>query len=210
MAGAQDIIDLIHSACTLKRVGRSGWSLVGVSCARSESVAEHTYGTIVASILISQHLIKKKVELDLARVAIMATIHDLPESVTSDIPRVSGIPEAAMLSEAKQRMEKTIMQQIFSRYETDSLPPLDLWMEYTNMSTLEARVVRGSDIIDMLVQALSLEESGVSPGILNQFFNSAHEIIEPLELDILNDIYSILLEKHRRNAERVGIKLDSR
>jgi putative hydrolase of HD superfamily len=210
MTNAQDIIDLIRSASILKRVGRSGWSLAGVDCARLESVAEHTYGTVVVSMFISQYLIKKKMELDLAKVTIMAMIHDLPESVTSDIPRISGVPEAAVLNEAKQRVERSFMERIFSSYDIDSHSPLDLWTEYTNMSTLEARVVRGSDVIDMLVQALSLEESGVSPGILNQFFSSAHEIIESLELDILNDICSILFKMHRLNAERVGVKLDSR
>jgi 5'-deoxynucleotidase YfbR-like HD superfamily hydrolase len=210
MTESEDIIDLIRSASTLKRINRSGWSLAGVDSARPESVAEHTYGSVVTSIFISQYLMGKKTELNLAKIVIMAAIHDLPEFLTSDIPRISKIPEASLLSEAKLRVERTAIQQIFSHHEIGSDALQDIWEEYSRALSLEARIVRGSDIIDMLVHALSLEESGVSPAILDQFFSGAQEVIESLGLDILKDIYSTVCKKHRQNAERVGLQLDSK
>jgi putative hydrolase of HD superfamily len=205
MKESEDIIDLIRSAATLKRINRSGWSLAGVDNAKPESVAEHTYGTIMASIFISQYLKGEIAELDLSKIVTMAAIHDLPESLTSDIPRISKIPEASMLNEIKRRVERAAIDQIFSQHRISSDALREVWEEYSTASSIEARVVRGSDVIDMLVHALILEDSGVSPAILDQFFSGAYDIIESLGLEILKDIYSTLRKRHRQNAERAGL-----
>jgi putative hydrolase of HD superfamily len=205
MTEPEDIIDLIQSASVLKRITRSGWSIAGVNSARPESVAEHTYGAIVTSILISRFFLRKGLDLDLEKVMIMATIHDLPESVTSDIPHISETPEPSLMHDLKLRTERAAAMKILSHQGTNYNELLETWEEFSQATSLEARIVKGSDLIDMLIHALNLEDSGVKPRILDEFFASAHETIELLGLDIFSDIYSILYRKHIQNADQIGL-----
>ncbi|MDH4214859.1 MAG: HD family hydrolase [Candidatus Thorarchaeota archaeon] len=207
MTKSEDIIELIRYGSSLKRVNRTGWGLVGVDCIRTESVAEHSYGSALTSVLVSQYLIEKGIQLDIDKTLTMALIHDLPESLTSDIPHISNLYELSELNELKQKIERKAIQMIFNREVSVSKYLLVVWEEFERGSTLESKIVRGSDIIDMLMHVLNLEDTGVSPRILHQFFVSSQEIIKSLEIDILNEIYATLLERHRRNAKMANITL---
>jgi putative hydrolase of HD superfamily len=194
----EDIIELIRFGLTLKRVNRSGWGLAGIDCIRTESVAEHTYGSILTSVVVSQYLVEAGFQVDIEKVLKMAVIHDLPESITSDIPRTLNL-STSTFNEMKQALEREAIQKIFHRKIGISKHFLLLWEEYEQSSTLEAKIVRGSDIIDMLMHALNLEDIGVSPKLLDQFFITSQTIIESLEIDILTEIFLILQKRHQQN-----------
>ncbi|MFW9960458.1 MAG: HD family hydrolase [Candidatus Thorarchaeota archaeon] len=199
MTEPEDIIELIKYGISLKRINRMGWSLAGVNCIRTESVAEHTMGSVLTSMLVSQYLKEKGTQLNVEKVITMAVIHDLPEALTSDIPRTANQSLASKISAMKQLLEREAVQEIFSKGDSASKYYIAMWEEFEEGSTLESRIVKGSDIIDMLMHALSLESSGVSPELLHQFFSSSKEIIESLSIDLLNEIYTILLERHLQN-----------
>jgi len=196
MTEPEDIIELIRYGISLKRINRTGWSLAGVNCIRTESVAEHTMGSVLTSMLICQYLKEKGAQLNVEKVITMAVIHDLPEALTSDIPRTANQSLAPKINAMKQLLEREAIQKIFSKGDSASNYYIALWEEFEEGSTLESRIVRGSDIIDMLMHALSLESSGVSPRLLHQFFSSSKEIIESLSIELLNEIYIMLLESH--------------
>lgn len=202
MADSEDIIGFIRHAETLKRVFRSGWSLAGVNSVRPESVAEHVYGSIIISIAVSRYLEGQNLLLNMEKTLIMAAIHDLAESFVSDIPRITDLADSSLLADMKRRVESAAIHEMLSHPIIGSDSMLAIWEEYVNGSTLEARAVRGADIIDMLMHALNLEDSGISPKILDQFFISSHKVVESLEIDAINDIFRVLLNKHERNSER--------
>jgi len=198
MTESEDIIELIRYGASLKRVNRAGWGIAGVYCVRTESVAEHAYGSILTSVLVSRYLVEKGIQLDIEKILTMAVIHDLPESLTSDIPRSSRLLESSKLSDMKQMLEREAIQEIFSRERNLSKHFLDLWEELERGLTLESKIVKGADIIDMLMHVLTLEDTGVSPRILHQFFTSSQKKIESLEIDLLNEIYMTLLKRHQK------------
>jgi len=206
MKETEDIIDLIRYGATLKRVNRTGWGLAGVDCIRTESVAEHTYGSVLACVVLSQYLIETGFQLDVEKVLKMAVIHDLPESLTSDIPRTPDLSVTSTLSEMKRMLDREAIQKIFNKETSMSKHFLSLWEEYEQNSTLEAKIVRGSDVIDMLMHALNLEDSGVSPRIMHPFFTTSQEIIRSLEIDILSEIFLILLNRHQQNVNVTNIQ----
>ncbi len=208
MATPEDIIDLVRNAVALKRVNRSGWGIAGVDKFRPESVAEHSYGTIMSSIYISQYLARTGVQLNIEKTLIMAAIHDLPESLTSDIPHNASQLGRSSKKTLKHDMEKDAIQAILRGKTGSSKQLMSIWEEYEDCTTIEAKVVRGADIIDMLVHVLDLEDSGVSPRILHQFFASSQHTFETLGIDILNAIYSILLQRHKKNADDLNIHLE--
>lgn len=193
---------------TLKKLGRSGWAIAGVDSVRQESVGEHSYGTILISLLISKALVNQGEQIDIGKVITMATLHDLPESMTSDIPRSAVDLGGNLLKAGKKEAEKEAIQFISKKSEFFGDWIVELWKGMEEKSSPEARIVRGADMIDMLVHAISLETSGVSPQILEQFFESSHASLKELELGLVEDIFWDLYNEHIGNANRLGVKLE--
>ena len=208
MNTSKEIIEIAKKGETLKRIRRTGWALAGVDCVRQESVSEHTFGTILISSLIAKAQKVKGIEIDLEKVAMMATIHDLVESMTSDIPRTATDLGGERFRKGKSDAEEKAIQMISKRSNLFGDWLVELWTEKNERKSTESRIVLGADIIDMIIHAISLENSGVSTEILNQFFVSSEKTLKELNLKVVEDIFWDLYEEHTTNAERVGIKFD--
>jgi len=204
-----EIIELAMKGETLKKIKRSGWSLAGVDCVRQESVGEHSFGTIFLSLMISKLLLNQGEKLDIGNVLSMATIHDLPESLTSDIPRTATELGGDSFRRGKVEAEKESMQRLTEKSPTFGDWLTTLWKDIEGRNTLEARIIWGADIIDMLVHAISLETSGVSPEILDQFFVKTHDIVKQLGLKIVDDVFWELYKKHEEYATKRGVALST-
>jgi 5'-deoxynucleotidase YfbR-like HD superfamily hydrolase len=204
---SDEIIGLAKRVETLKRVGRSGWALAGVDNVRLESVGEHSFGTIMISLLISKALGDEGYPVDLSRVVELAAIHDLPESTTSDIPRIPQEYGGEILREGKRDIEKQVINLISKKYESFAAWLVSLWRAFSDGKSFETRIVLAADIIDMLVHANTLETTGVSPLILDQFFVNSYPTIKKLELEIADEIFLKLYSEHAKNADKLGIKL---
>ena len=200
MADVEMILKLIRYGESLKVIERSGWSLVGAHSDRIESVAEHSFGSIYSSIIIAYHLKSNEIEIDIEKVALMATLHDLPESIIGDIARTKEFVENDDLVKAKNLAERNAIKTILDPSGDAFSNLLQIWDEFTLSESLESRVVRGADIIDMLVHARSLEESGTDSEALHEFFESSRRIIELVNLEIVTRIYNKLLEEHTSKA----------
>ncbi len=209
MTISKEIIVLARQGETLKRIGRTGWILAGVDRERQESVGEHSFGTVLAALLISEALVRQGEKVDISKVALMAAIHDLPESVTSDIPRTAIELGGKKLLEGKRIAEKRIMQSIAEKNPSLGSRLIELWNDIENQDSIETRVVLGADIIDMLIHAVTLEVAGASPELLNQFFINSRALIKNLELAILEDIFLDLYKEHTEHAKKQGITLKS-
>jgi putative hydrolase of HD superfamily len=86
----------------------------------------------------------------------LALIHDVAESVVTDLPKRSG---ELIGPKIKHRAEYQAMEQILA-----DLPNrddyLDLWSEYDAGITPEARLVKDADKLEMVHQALAYERRG--------------------------------------------------
>jgi len=137
-------LQLILDAHVLKRVPRTGWVLRGV--ADAESVADHSYGVALISLVLSE-LVDQP--LDKAKLLTIALLHDLSESVTGDIPSPAGVHFAPG---AKREAEARVLQTLLCHF-----PSADRWQawwqEYETGASAEGRLVRDADRLDMLVQA---------------------------------------------------------
>lgn len=204
---SQEIIVLARNGETLKKLGRTGWALAGIDNVRQESVGEHSYGTILISLLISKVLLHQGEQVDLSKVTTLATLHDLPESMTSDIPRTAVDLGGNLLQEGKKEAEKKAIQLISKKCKFFGEWLVDLWRDIEGKSSTEARIVLGADTIDMLVHAVSLETSGVSPKLLHRFFINSHASLKELKIDIVEDIFWDLYREHIENANRMGVKV---
>ncbi|MFX1481882.1 MAG: HD family hydrolase [Promethearchaeota archaeon] len=205
MNPVREIIELARHGEALKRVQRSGWLLAGVDCHRAESVAEHSYGSVVWSIIISRSLLEEGQIVDLGRVITMAMIHDFPEAITSDIPHSEELTGDELI-QAKMTTERRVFSRIAKIVPSFEKWMMDHWNDTEKRSSLESRIVASSDLLDMLAHAIALEKSGVSPEVLDQFFRSSKKRLESFDISIVNLICQEFYREHHEICDRLGIE----
>jgi putative hydrolase of HD superfamily len=197
----EEIIELAMKGEILKKLDRTGWILAGVDRSLFESVAEHSFGTALISLLLGKQYEQEGFEIDLGNILAMAIIHDLAESRISDIVVDREAPDSQIQMGRKINAENKAMMELLSPLGTSGKSFLILWEELQNQSTLEARVVGASDIVDMLIHAVALERSGVAPSSLNGFFESSRQRLDKLDIALAIEIYKSLLKEHEKHAE---------
>ena len=144
----------------LKQLPRTGWLLAGV--AQAESVAEHSYAVTLLALVLAETIntdwAVQGVDGPLAidQVVRVALVHDLAESVLTDLPKRS----ADLLGRAvKHAAEARALVQLLADVPNAALYQ-QRWTEYATAATPEARLVRDADKLEMVHQALCYERRG--------------------------------------------------
>lgn len=167
------IVDFFLTVGRLKRTPRSGWMVRGIP--NPESVAEHVFRTAIIAMVLSDEL-----GLDTERVLRMALLHDLAESMILDLDKVSS----SYLGEAKRIAEDRAVEDLLSGLDDRYL---ELWRELREGRSMEAKLVRLADALEMVIQALEYEEIGFSRRILDEFWQVLDELEVPEEIGGLLD-----------------------
>lgn len=154
------ILNVLAQASVLKRLPRTGWLLNGVT--PCESVADHTTGVALLTLALAGAVNQSwqaeglDAPIDAGRAVMLAVLHDLAESVVTDLPKRSS---RLIGAEAKHRAEAEAIGHILA-----GLPNGDdyatLWAEYDAISSPEARLVHDADALEMVHQALQYERAG--------------------------------------------------
>lgn len=150
-------LDLVMFLDRLARLPRTGWLLRGVTDA--ESIAEHTSGVAVVAAALVDDARARGLVVDGERVLRMALVHDAAEAVTGDIPMPA---KTDALDRALAEAETEHLARALPAAE------LALWQEAEAGTTLEARIVKAADKIQMLVKALVYDAQG--RGDVREFF----------------------------------------
>jgi putative hydrolase of HD superfamily len=146
----ETMLALHRRLLTLKLLPRTGWLQRGMHMV--ESIAEHTFGVATLALIIGDMI----PDVDRGRLLAIALLHDMAEALIGDLPVTAS---NLFGSEAKHKAERLAMIDLFGE-----LPQIDeyleLWDEYTNRSSREARLVKQLDRLEMLLQALAYEQAG--------------------------------------------------
>jgi putative hydrolase of HD superfamily len=140
----------------LKRLDRTGWVLRGFPNA-TESVAAHSFGVGVAAMLMADALLAQGVAIDVEKVLRIALLHDWAEARVGDMPRTATLYFG---SESRKQAETSAFHDLAEPISRKDARYTALYHEYEERNTLEARLVKAADVIDLLVQALALERAG--------------------------------------------------
>ena len=176
----------------LKRLERTGWTLRGLAPG-AESVAAHSYGVALAAMMMADELGARGVAIDVERLLRMALLHDWAEARVGDMPRTGGEYFGA---DARRLAERAAFDDIVRGlgHEVEVLYG-ELHEDYEHRASLEARLVKAADIIDLLVQALAFERAGVRG--LDEFWEGVAERdfrLEGASLEVFNDALRLLFE----------------
>jgi putative hydrolases of HD superfamily len=151
----EGVLTFLRAAERLKTVTRSGWTSAG----EQESVAEHTWRLCLMAML----LYRDTPGIDLARLLKMCLIHDLGEAIRGDIPAPAQVPGAS-----KADQERADLLEL-----TAPLPPalqheiLELWDEYEAADSAEAKLAKGLDKLETILQ----HNQGKNPADFDYSFN---------------------------------------
>jgi len=185
----------------LKRLDRTGWVLRGFPNG-TESVAAHSFGVSITAMLLADELLKQGVTVDVEKVLRIALLHDWAEARVGDMPRTATMYFGA---EARKQAETTAFHDITKAIEQDDARYANLYHEYEERNTLEARLVKAADVIDLLVEALALERAGgrgldefweVAENPQLQLEGGAKQIVEDLLHSLLKARAEILSRPH--------------
>ncbi|RNJ76028.1 MAG: HD domain-containing protein [Nitrosopumilus sp. H13] len=170
------MLDFFKAAANLKNTPRQGWvEKLGMS--NSESVADHSYLVAVICMVFSdigRH--------DSEKIIKMALLHDLAESITGDLTpgQTDRREKARAEDDAFARIVGMLPESARKQY-------VQIWKEYTEGKTAEAKMVHQIDKIEMALQARLYGEQGQPEEKLGAFFASAKDGIEDPGLASLLD-----------------------
>lgn len=188
----------------LKRLDRTGWVLRGFANG-TESVAAHSFGVSITAMLLADEVLAQGVIIDVEKVLRIALLHDWAEARVGDMPRTATMYFG---SDARKQAETAAFQDLTEPLDQPDALYTNLYNEYEERNSLEARLVKAADVIDLLVQALALERAGgrgldefwqvaknpqlqlegpakqVVDDLLNSLLNARAEILSPRNADV--------------------------
>jgi len=160
MSNASTQVTLLHHIGDLKLLPRAGWLFAGIR--QPESIADHSYATIWTALLLTETVNQNwqdqglSAPLDQFKVMQIALVHDVAESILTDLPKRS----TELVGKAvKHQAEAEAAEKLFQGLPNGAIY-VACWHEYTAAITPESRVVRDADKLEMIAQALRYEETG--------------------------------------------------
>jgi putative hydrolase of HD superfamily len=166
------ILAFLRTAERLKSVTRSGWTTAG----ERESVAAHTWRLCLLAVALADRF----PGIDLARLLTICLIHDLGEALHGDIPAPSQTADAGKAAnERRDLLEVLAPLPAHLRQEFTAL-----WDEYEAAQSPEARLAKGLDKLETILQ----HTQGLNPADFDYRFNltygrpytEGHPVLEAL------------------------------
>ncbi len=145
----------IREAERLKNVLRSGHTSQG----RRESTAEHSWRLCLMVLVFAREL----EGLDLGRLLQICIVHDLGEAIGGDIPAV----EQHALADKSAAERRDLLQLLAPLPQAQQQVFLELWDEYEQARTPEARAAKALDKLETIIQ----HNQGQNPPDFDYQFN---------------------------------------
>ncbi|KAI3386291.1 hypothetical protein SNEBB_007632 [Seison nebaliae] len=189
-----DILEFLLVIGQTKRTLRSGWIHSHVYD-NVETISSHMYRMTLMTLTLDNPK-----GIDMTKCMKMAVVHDLAECLTGDL-----IPADHIKKEEKHRREFKSFQDIISLIPNEDIRIniFDIWQEYENQSTAEAKYVKELDVMDMIVQAFEYEQIDKQISLEHFFKNTENKIKSENLKEIDDEIRSF---RQHDNVENRSLK----
>jgi putative hydrolase of HD superfamily len=189
---ASSTLQLLFNAQRLKCMPRTGWVMRGVP--NAESIADHSFSVSFISLVLAEVI---EQPLDKAKLLTIALLHDLPESVISDLPTPATV---YLPTDAKRNAETQVLDRLLHE-----LPYAERWQswwqEFEEGTSIEGQIVRDADRLDMLIQAHVYEQT-TGNRWLEEFRPAPEE--SPFKFPATQMLYEELIHSARRPHRTIG------
>jgi putative hydrolase of HD superfamily len=190
---AGGLINFLAELMRLKSTPRIGWLLRGVRDV--ESVAAHSFGVAVIAMLLADRARARGIDVNVERLLRMALLHDLTEARTGDLP--STIKRYFGKSAIKAA-DEAIAKEVFNELGDLSEYYLELFLDYEHRVSVESRLVKAADKLDLLVQSREYEKGGARS--LQEFWDTADSDFAGLGIDdLISDLVVELKESRKKD-----------
>ena len=189
------MLDTLIELQRLKRLERTGWTLRGLPNG-TESVASHSFGVCATAMMLADEVRARGLEVNCERVLRMALLHDWAETRVGDLPKTAT---GYFGADARKEAETSAFADIVAGVGPSESEYLELYKDYEGRASLEARLVKAADVIDLLVQAYALERAGAKG--LDEFWIVAQQpdFKLPQEADqVVNEVLQSLLQARNK------------
>src|SRR4029434_288536 len=125
----------------------------------------------------------------------IALLHDWAEARVGDMPRTATEFFGAVV---RKQAEKSAFRQIVSESNLTGMNYEAVYEDYEERRSLEAKLVKAADVIDLLVEALALERAGARG--LDEFWEVArhHNLkLEGPARELIEEILNSLLRERQ-------------
>jgi putative hydrolase of HD superfamily len=119
--------------------------------------------------LLADQLSRQGVDINVEKVIRISLLHDWAETRVGDMPRTAKMYFG---KEVTRKAETGAFADIVTTLN-DKSEYLDLYEDYESRMSLEARLVKAADVIDLLLQVLALEKAGARG--LDEFWEIAED-----------------------------------
>jgi putative hydrolase of HD superfamily len=120
--------------------------------------------------LLADKLIAHGVSVDVEKLLRMALLHDWAEVRVGDMPRTATLYFG---SEARKQAETAAFTDIVRDIDEAAGLYVVLYNDYERRESLEARLVKAADVLDLLIEVLALERAGARG--LDEFWEVAEK-----------------------------------
>ena len=161
-ASLESTLAFLRAAEALKNQTRTAWTSAG----KRESVAEHSWRLCLMAVVFREQL----GDVDLAKLLKLCVVHDLGEAIAGDISakvqaqRRIDDPDAPHKS-AEERQHLLELTAPLPRPMRDDI--VAMWDEYEGAATSEARLAKGFDKLETILQ----HNQGANPPDFDYGFN---------------------------------------
>ena len=190
----QGILTFLRRAESLKEMTRIAWTSSGAQ----ETVAAHSWRVTLMAMVFSRHF----PTLDVGHLLRICLVHDLGEAIRGDI---SAKLQASVPNKAAQERED-LLELTASLPDADRAMILALWDEYEQAETLEARVAKGIDKLETILQ----HNQGAMPTDFDYRFNLEYGARYTADDPVLQMIRAVLDEETRQRADEADARVAMR
>jgi putative hydrolases of HD superfamily len=186
------VLDFLRAAEALKTQVRSGFTSAG----EPESVAEHTWRMCLMALVLHGSF----PAVDFARLAKICIVHDLGEAISGDVPA----PEQQSRPGSKAAEERRDLLQLIAPLPARVRAEItDLWDEYEEARSPEAKLAKALDKLETILQ----HTQGKNPPDFDYRFNLGYArefTAEPPLIAALRAILDEATEQRAREAPGRG------
>jgi len=133
----------------LQRLPRAGFVMSGVTA--PQTVAAHSFGVALWCLMLMER-VDAPATLDRAKVLTMAVLHELAEARLTDIPHPARLYLGEqVVSDAERRVVDDMLAACPAYWRA-------IWHEFEDGATLEARLVKAADKLELMHRILMYEQ----------------------------------------------------